>query len=131
MVRNRIDITHDVSIAEAAAASRGFAAILGLGNTMQYMVATAVSELATNIRRYAGQGFVTIKEVNKGGKKGIEVIAKDSGPGIADIEAAMQDNFSTFGSLGVGLPGTKRMMDEFEIESEPGKGTRVTIRKWL
>ena len=106
------------------------AANLGLGNITQCMVATAVSELATNIHRYADRGFISMRIINTGSRQGIEVIAEDNGPGISDLQSALSDNFSTSGSLGVGLPGTRRLMDEFEIENKAGKGTLVTIRKW-
>ena len=126
----RIEIRQDDNIVEAAEAARKLSARLGMSNTTQYMVATAVSELATNIRRYAEHGFISMRTINTD-RQGIEVIAQDNGPGITDVELAMSDNFSTSGSLGIGLPGTRRLMDEFEIESRIGKWTRVTIRKWL
>ncbi len=129
--QTRIDISKEGAIAEAAEAARSIAAIIGMGSTMQYMVATATSELATNIHRYAGHGSIAIAIISSGGRQGIEIIASDNGPGISDLKSALLDNFSTSGSLGVGLPGTKRMMDHFDIESTPGKGTRIMIRKWL
>jgi serine/threonine-protein kinase RsbT len=94
------------------------------------MIATAVSELARNIIKYADKGEVIIGRVEKGYKSGIEIVVSDKGPGIADIEAAVTDHFSTSGTLGLGLPGVKRMVDEFEIQSEVGLGTTVLIRKW-
>ncbi|MBW2028130.1 MAG: anti-sigma regulatory factor [Deltaproteobacteria bacterium] len=102
----------------------------GLSKTKRYMVATAVSELATNILRYAGDGAVTIKIVEENSRKGIEVVAQDGGPGISDVEAALKDHFSTSKSLGLGLPGARRLADEFVIESGAGRGTSVIIRKW-
>ena len=95
------------------------------------MIATAVSELARNIEKYAGCGQIIITEVQKGYSRGVEIVARDEGPGIADPEKAMQDHFTTGNTLGLGLPGVKRVMDEFELETEVGKGTVVTIRKWL
>ncbi len=96
----------------------------------QTRIATAVSELARNSLVFAGEGTVTIYAL-QGDRKGIQIVCEDDGPGIADIELAMADGYSTVKSLGLGLPGTRRLMDEFQLESEPGRGTRVTITKWL
>ncbi len=95
------------------------------------LIATVVSELGRNIIKYAGRGSIRLGRVEDEQRQGIEVTAEDRGPGIPDLEHAMQDHVSTGGTLGLGLPGVRRMMDEFEIESQPGKGTRVTARKWL
>ena len=94
------------------------------------MIATAVSEIARNIVTYATQGEVTLSEVSAGSRRGVQVLARDEGPGIADIELAMRDGYSTGKSLGLGLPGARRLMDEFEIVSVVGKGTTITMRKW-
>jgi serine/threonine-protein kinase RsbT len=111
---------------------REMAKELGFGLADQTRITTAVSELSRNIYLYAGTGRVVVKALSESAKKGMEIIAEDKGPGIPDIEMAMQDGYSTSkGLLGQGLPGTKRLMDEFEIKSEMGKGTTVTIRKWL
>jgi len=104
---------------------------LGFGLADQTRIITAVSELARNIYLYAKTGRVLIKSLYESSKKGIEIIVEDQGPSIPDIEMAMQDGYSTNKALGQGLPGTKRLMDEFEIKSEVGKGTTVVIRKWL
>lgn len=98
----------------------------------EFAAATAASELATNILRYAGKGTLEVSVIrNAEGVTGIELFAADSGPGISDLHAAMQDHLSTTkNSLGSGLPGVKRMMDDFAIESVPGRGTRVLARKW-
>ena len=109
---------------------RELASDMGFGAVDQTRIATAVSELARNIYLYAGKGAVTIFSL-EGDRKGIQIVCEDDGPGIADIELAMTDGYSTMKSLGLGLPGARRLMDEFQIESEPGKGTRVTITKWL
>jgi len=106
------------------------AASAGLDRIAQNRVSTAVSELATNICRYGKMGTIHIKIIEGAKKRGIEIIARDDGPGIEDVEAAMREGFSTAKSLGIGLPGVKRMMDEFEIETAPGKGTRIVARKW-
>ena len=103
----------------------------GFDETPSRMIATAVSELVRNILKYAGSGEIRLRRVKAMGSRGIEIEAVDRGPGIADCEAAMADHFSSAGTLGLGLPGVKRMMDEFLLESTPGKGTRVTARKWI
>ena len=117
-------------VEKAITQTMAMAGKIGLNRTEQCQVGTAVSELATNICRYAEQGQVVIKPIRQQGRTGLEVRVEDTGPGIADLDSAMQDSFSTGKSLGVGLPGTKRMMDEFHIESEPGHGTRILMRKW-
>ncbi len=94
------------------------------------MVATAISELARNILEYARTGQIEVGVANKGSRIGLVVVALDSGPGIADISRAMQDGYSTGHGLGLGLPGVKRLMDEFMIVSAPGEGTCITVRKW-
>src|SRR5260221_12954302 len=91
----------------------------------------AISEIARNIVLYAGSGGMTFGPVSEGGQHGISIVADDSGPGIPDIEQAMEDGFSTGKSLGLGLPGARRLMDEFEIISVPGKGTTITMKKWV
>lgn len=103
---------------------------IGLSLVNQTKLITAASELARNMLKYAGGGKVDIEVVNKGIENGIRLIFTDEGPGIKDIRLAMQDGFSTGKSLGLGLPGTKRLVSEFAIESELGKGTKVTIVKW-
>ena len=94
------------------------------------MIATAISELARNIVLYAGRGEIHLEIIEDGDKQGVQVIAADSGPGISNVEQAMQDGYSTSGSLGLGLPGVRRLMDEMKIQSEVGKGTTVRARKW-
>ena len=109
---------------------RRMAAELGFTASQLTMIATAISELARNVMTYAGSGEVRLQLRENGAKRGILVVAQDEGPGIEDIEAAMQDGFSTGSSLGLGLPGARRLMDEFEIVSAPGQGTTVTATKW-
>ena len=107
---------------------------MGFNLTKQTFIATAISELARNILQYAKKGTIRIRSIEKEeevGKNGIEIVANDEGRGIQYIEEALQDGFSTSGSLGSGLPGTKRLMDEFKIESVYGKGTKITVRKWV
>jgi serine/threonine-protein kinase RsbT len=103
----------------------------GFAEAPGQMIATSVSELARNILKYAGTGEIRLRRVNRMGRRGVEIEAVDHGPGIADCEAAMQDHFSSGGTLGLGLPAVKRMMDEFSLESAPGQGTRVTACKWI
>lgn len=95
------------------------------------LLATAVLELGQNIIKYAERGVLRLSPLEDERRYGVEIVAEDRGPGIRDLEAAMQDHVSTGGTLGLGLPGVRRMMDEFEIESELGQGTRVTARKWI
>jgi len=111
--------------------AREMAIKLGFGLADQVRITAAVSELSRNIYLYARTGRVLIKALSDGNKEGIEIITEDKGPGIPDIELAIQDGYSTSQSLGRGLPGVKRLMDEFEIKSEVLKGTTVTVRKWL
>ena len=124
-VRNETGTTWSVMEARKAATAIGFDEIVA------HMIATAVSELANNIIKYAGCGEILIGRINKGSQTGIEVTARDRGPGIVDIQQAMSDHYSSGNTLGLGLPGVKRLMDDFEISSEPGQRTTVIIRKWL
>ncbi|HED15577.1 MAG TPA: ATP-binding protein [Gammaproteobacteria bacterium] len=95
------------------------------------LISTAVSELANNIIKYARHGSIRMKEVQSNTRHGIEVVAIDSGPGISDVGRAMKDHYSSSGTLGLGLPGIKRMMDDFDIQSTRGEGTRIVARKWI
>lgn len=124
-------IASDADIVTARQRGRALAQRLGFSGTDATLIATAISEIARNIVTYAGRGEIEIRPMFAGGRRGIEVIARDEGPGIADVELAMQDGFSTGNSLGVGLPGARRLMDEFEIVSRLGEGTSVTMRKWV
>jgi len=129
---SRIEIHNKDDCFDAATEAMRLAGLAGLSNTGQFMVATAVSELATNIRRYAGEGEITIRIIEDKTGKGVEVVARDSGPGIADVKAALKDGFSsTATSLGLGLGGARRLMDEFIIDSKAGAGTRIRARKWV
>ncbi len=127
----RVAIESDADIVSARQKGRELAAQCGFPSTELAVVATAISELARNIVRYAVRGEITLRLIdNQDGKKGVEVVAADDGPGIPDLTLAMQDGYSTSGSLGLGLPGVRRLMDDFDIVSEFGKGTTVTVRKW-
>lgn len=126
-----LPIRNDLDIITARVEAREVAKKLGFGTIDQARIATATSELARNIVQYTSGGIVTIKALQIEGQQGIEVICEDKGPGIEDVELAMQDGYSTAKGLGKGLPGAKRLMDELEIESILGQGTRVTTRRWL
>lgn len=107
-----------------------FATKIGMGLVNQTKLITSASELARNMLKYANGGNVTLEVVSRGRENGIRLVFKDEGPGIADIDLAMKDGFSTTKSLGLGLPGTKRLVSDFKLESVVGKGTTVTIIKW-
>lgn len=109
---------------------REMAVKTGMSLVNQTKLITAASELVRNMLKYGGGGKATIEVVSKGRENGIRLTFIDKGPGIKDIQQAMKDGFSTGKSLGLGLPGTKRLVSEFDIQSEPGKGTTVTITKW-
>jgi serine/threonine-protein kinase RsbT len=125
-----VAIRIDSDIVEARQKGRLLAQQVGLSTTDQTLVATAISELARNILKYAGTGEILLGIERLAGRHGVVVTARDRGPGIADIERAMQDGFSTAGGLGLGLPGAKRLMDEFSIDSAPGRGTTIVMKKW-
>ena len=126
----RVSIDCDSDVVAARQKRRELASQCGFPSTDLAVVATAISELARNIVRYAVRGEVILRLIDDNGRRGVEVVATDDGPGIPDITLAMQDGYSTSGSLGLGLPGVRRLMDEFEIASDFGKGTTVTARKW-
>jgi serine/threonine-protein kinase RsbT len=126
----RVAINSDQDIVSARQKGRGMANELGFSSGDATLIATAISELARNIVSYARKGQITLKVVNGLNRQGIAVIASDDGPGIADIRQALRDGFSTSGSLGLGLPGVRRLMDEFDISSQPGRGTVVAVKKW-
>ena len=125
-----LEQAHDIAVARNEV--RQLAAVLGFGVMDQTRLATVASELARNVIKYAGRGRL-IAQPTSGpeGQQALRLIFEDRGPGIPDIEAAMRDGFSTGRSLGKGLPGSKRLVDLFEIESEVGRGTRVTVVRWL
>ncbi len=126
----RVPINSDSDTVTARQQGRALAAELGLSSSDQALVATAISELARNIVEYAVRGEIILQVAENGSRRGVVVIARDQGPGIPDIERAMQDGFTTGHGLGLGLPGARRLMDEFEIVSQVGQGTTVTVKKW-
>ncbi|MBI2266281.1 MAG: anti-sigma regulatory factor [Armatimonadetes bacterium] len=127
----RVQIKTDVDIIIARQEGRSLAAKLGFSNTDQTLIATAISELARNIILYAQSGEISVFQAQKEDKPGIVIIARDDGPGISDVSRAMQDGYSTARGLGLGLPGVRRMMDEFEVVSKISEGTTVTGKKWM
>jgi RNA polymerase sigma factor (sigma-70 family) len=126
----RIPIRADADIVTARQAVRELAARVGFAGTDLTLIATAVSEVARNIVRFAGTGEVTV-ELLEQPRRGLRVVARDTGPGIPDVEQALQDGYSTIAGLGLGLPGARRLTDEFAVASEVGRGTTVTMTKWL
>jgi serine/threonine-protein kinase RsbT len=126
----RIPITADVDIVTARQQGRVQAQRGGFDGTELTVISTAISEIARNILDYAARGEIVIRIVNDGVKVGVVVIASDEGPGIANLSLALQDGYSTGRGLGLGLPGARRLMDEFEIVSSPGQGTLITMKKW-
>ena len=126
----RVAIRSDTDIVMVRQQARVLAKELGFSASDLTLIATALSELARNIVDYAGQGEIILSLINQGGHRGLVIIARDNGLGITDIERAMQDGYSTGKGLGMGLPGTRRLMDEFEISSGVGQGTTVKVTKW-
>ncbi len=125
-----VPVRSDADIVPARAEGRALATRLGFSRTDATLIATAISEIARNIVVHVGCGEIAIEPVGEDSRCGIVVIARDDGPGIADVETALQPGYGTRGGLGLGLPGARRLMDEFDVESLPGKGTTVTMRKW-
>lgn len=127
----RVPIVREEDVVIARQKGRELAAETGFSNTDRTIIALAISEIARNIISYADHGEVTLSRINDGVRTGILIVAQDEGPGIPDIELAMRDGYSTAKSLGVGLPGTKRIMDEFELNSTVGQGTTIKMKRWL
>jgi serine/threonine-protein kinase RsbT len=126
----RIAIESDADVVTARQRARALAVGLEMPTTDQTLLATAISEIARNITAYATRGEVLLDVVQDGGRRGIRVVAVDEGPGIDDLEKALTDGYTTGGGLGLGLPGARRLVDEFDIQTAPGQGTRVTLVKW-
>lgn len=125
-----VPIGSDSDILLARSRGRALAADLGFPSSDLALIATTISELARNILRYARTGEIAVEAIGTDSRRGITIVARDKGPGIADTRKALRDGFSTSGGLGLGLPGVRRLMDDFEIVSEPGRGTTVTVKKW-
>lgn len=129
-IKHSVTIKAEWHIVEARTLARKAASELGFAPVDQARIIVAISELARNIYTYAGQGEISISSLETSDKSGLHIDALDHGPGM-DLSKVMQDGFSTSGGLGVGLPGVKRLMDEFAVASSPNEGTRVSVTKWL
>lgn len=129
--RRSVRVRAESDVPHAVLSATDFARSVGFSDTESRSLATVVSELATNILKYAHSGSVAMEEVEARYRRGIQVTVSDRGPGIENVQQALQDNYSSSGTLGLGLPGVRRMVDEFDIESTVGVGTRVVVRKWL
>jgi serine/threonine-protein kinase RsbT len=126
-----IPIESDADVVTARQRAREMAGELDLTTTDQTLLATAISEVARNITTYAKRGEVLLSVVrDDGGRQGIQVIARDDGPGIEDVELALRDGYTSGSGLGLGLPGARRLVDDFNIETAPGQGTKVTLVMW-
>ncbi len=125
-----VDVVVESDIVVARNTGRTLASTLEFSSTELTLIATAISEVARNIAIYAPPGRISMQIVEGEGRRGIRIAAVDHGPGIADVELAMQDGYSTGKSLGIGLPGARRLMDDFELVSSVGAGTTVTLTKW-
>jgi serine/threonine-protein kinase RsbT len=126
----RVRVERDADLVTARAEGRALAQRLGFRPPDPTLIATAISELARNLVVHVGHGEIIMRPLVDGRRYGVLVVVRDEGPGIADIDAALSLGHASKGGLGLGLPGARRLMDEFEVESEPGKGTTVTMRKW-
>lgn len=126
----RVAINREPDIIVARQQGRDIAAELGFSSGDLALIATAISEITRNVIEYATRGEMTVRVVQQSARRGVEIVVQDEGPGIANVPQAMQDGYSTGGGLGLGLPGARRLMDDFTIESALGKGTRIVMRKW-
>ncbi|MCW3063962.1 MAG: putative anti-sigma regulatory factor, serine/threonine protein kinase [Solirubrobacterales bacterium] len=126
----RVAIESDADVVSARREARALAAELNFTSTDVTLLATAISEVARNITTYAGEGEIVLSVVHRDDRAGIRVEARDEGPGIRDVERAMEDGYSTGTGMGLGLPGARRLTDEFSIDSRPGRGTTVVMVKW-
>jgi serine/threonine-protein kinase RsbT len=126
----RVRIQSSADIMAARQQGRAVASQGGFSNSDLTIIATAIYEVARNIVEHADEGEITIALIRDAHKRGVEIVASDRGPGIGDVSLVMRDGYSTGDGLGIGLPGAKRLMDEFEIASELGKGTTVKMKKW-
>jgi serine/threonine-protein kinase RsbT len=118
-------------IVNARQQGRALAQRVGFSNSNVTIIATAISEISRNIVAYAQDGEVRMTLIEESSRRGVRIVASDNGPGIPDVSVAMRDGYSTGQGLGIGLPGSRRLMDDFEIESTVGKGTTVTMTKWV
>jgi len=126
-----VPISSSADIVTARQRGRALAAALGFSGSDLTVIATAISELARNIIEYATTGEIVLSQDDSDGRPGIVIVARDEGPGIPDVSRALSAGYSTGPGLGLGLPGVRRLMDDFEITSDTGHGTTVAVRKWL
>jgi serine/threonine-protein kinase RsbT len=126
----RVPVARDADVVLARQRARQVAVDAGFAPSDATLVATAVSEIARNIVQFAKRGEIAISPVERAGERGVTVVARDAGPGIPDLPRAMQDGYSSYGGMGLGLPGCRRLMDEFEISSEVDRGTTLVMTKW-
>jgi serine/threonine-protein kinase RsbT len=126
----RLEVASDADIVPARAQGRALATELGFSRTDATLVATAISEIARNIVVHAGRGEVELKRAYEPQRRGVIVIARDQGPGIRDVDAALTEGYGTKGGLGLGLPGARRIMDELTIDTTPNHGTTITMHMW-
>ena len=127
---HHVQIASDTDVVTARQLGRAFAAESGFGGGDQTVIAAAISEIARNILNYAQTGEVTLQSARDGEREGIVVVARDNGPGIPDVALALEDGYTTSGGFGLGLPASRRLMDEFTVVSSLGAGTLVTMKKW-
>ncbi|MBX5481741.1 MAG: anti-sigma regulatory factor [Myxococcaceae bacterium] len=121
----------DADIVSARQAGRALATQLGFSDSDAVLIATAISEIARNMVEYAKGGEIVLTPERVNGRQGLSILARDEGPGIADVELALKDGYTTGSGLGLGLPGTRRIMDEFQVDSVVGRGTTVLMKKWV
>ena len=126
----KFEIVSDEDVVPARAEGRALATELGFSRTDATLIATAISEIARNILVHAGTGEVRLRPVFEDHRYGVVVVARDSGPGIPDVDTALREGYGSKGGLGLGLPGVNRLMDEFEIDTAVGRGTTVNMTKW-
>lgn len=126
----RIAIREDADLVMARKHIREVASGIGMRPSDAEALVTAATEIATNILVHAGSGDVTVSRLDQT-RLGIEVVARDQGPGIGDVEQALEDGYSTAGGLGLGLAGARRLVDDFELLTQPGRGTTITMKKWV
>lgn len=125
-----MEIGSDADVLIARQTGRKLAERVGFSGSDLTMISTAISELARNIIRYAKKGEVVVSAISDGGRVGVMVVARDNGPGIPDVDLAMRDGYTTGSGMGLGLPGARRLMDEFAIFSQVSEGTTVVMKKW-
>jgi serine/threonine-protein kinase RsbT len=129
-VETRVEVLNDSDIVAARMYGRELAVQMGFPSGPATLIATAISELARNILLYAHRGEITLTPLRVASRRGLMVVARDRGPGIPDVDRALQDGYSTSGRLGLGLPGVRRLVDEFSLETRSGQGTTVVVKKW-